>query len=232
MNRFNGVLKLHTVSPDSKFGWMGLPWLILFSSFLINLILSMLLNKDKGLYTGGLSSIFIYMFIAGIIGVNRTFPFALGFSIRRTDYFLGTSVVFCLVSLLDAVLLYLLSFIEFNLTDNWGTQLHFFHLPYISDGNALEQVGVYFFGMLHLCFLAFVITALYRRVGMLGLYIASGIIFAPFSILTILATYYNWWGDIFNWLGQFSAFGIVLLLCPLTALYALASYGLLRKATV
>lgn len=232
MNRFNGVLKLHIASPDSKFGWIGLPWLIVLSSLLINVIIGISIGGKTAIYTGGLSSIFIYMFIAVIPAVNSTFPFALGFSIRRTDYFLGTTLIFCLLSLLNAVVIFLLSFIEANLINNWGTQLYFFSLPYLTEGNALQQLAFYFLVMLHMLFTGFFITAIYRRFRMMGLYTVGGAVFLPLSVLGFFVGYFNWWGDVFNWLGNQSAFGLSLYVTPLTALYALFTYLMLRKATV
>lgn len=232
MNRFNGVLKLHVVGSYSKFNWFILPWLIVLSSFTINLIISTSLNSGEDLYTGGVVSIFVYMLVAVMVAVNTTFPFALGFNIRRTDYFLGTSLVIGLICLGDAALLWLLSIIENNLTDFWGARLHFFHLPYVNDGNLAFQFAVYFLAMLHFCFLAFVVISVFRRFGTFGLYSIFGAVGAVFSILTLLATQLNWWGEIFNWLGQQSAFGLCLWLAPLTILYALGSYWLLRRSTV
>ncbi len=38
-----------------------------------------------------------------------------------------------------AILLGLLSFIEANVIENWGIGLHFFHLPFFSDGSPLRR---------------------------------------------------------------------------------------------
>ena len=232
VNRFYGVLKLHIASPDSKARWVGFPWGILFTSFLVNIIISVMLGGNKAIYTGGLSSIFIYMLIGCIVGVNSTFPFALGLCIRRKDYFLGTALVLFLLSLGDAIFLCLFSFIESDLTDNWWSQLHFLNLPFISEGGWFAQFTIYFLMMLHFCFLGFAIASLNRRFGSAGVYGFSGLILLPGSIVGILANYYNWWEAIFNWLGQQGALGITLWLIPLTVLYAFLSYGLLRKATI
>lgn len=232
MNRFNGVMKLHIIGGYSRLNWFILPWLIVLSSFAINIVISGFLNNGKDLYTGGVVSIFFYMLVAVIVAVNATFPFALGFNIRRTDYFLGTSLVISLITLFDALLLWLLSIIEYYLTDNWWSGLHFFHLPYVNDGNLAEQFGVYLLVMLHVCFLAFMVISVFRRFGAPGMYTFFGIAGGVFSILTLVATQLNWWGYIFSWLGQQSAFGLALWLTPFTLIYALISYLLLRRSTV
>jgi hypothetical protein len=232
VNRFNGVLKLHTASPDSKVGWVAFPWAILLSSFLINVLISVIVGGKVAIYTGGLSSIYIYMLIACIIGVNSTFPFALGLCIRRTDYFLGTSLVFLVLSLGNAVLLCLFSFIESDLTNNWWTQLHFFNLPFISEGGLIIQFFILFLAMLHLCFLGFGLSSIHRRFGILGVYGFSGILFLPITVIGFLASYFGWWDNIFGWIGEQGSLGVVLWLTPLTLLYAILSYWLLRKATI
>jgi hypothetical protein len=232
VNRFNGVLKLHTISPDSKFGWVGLPWLILFSSFLINVFISAVTGGKVAIYTGGLASIFIWMLIVCTAAVNSTFPFALGLCIRRTDYFLGTALILFVLSLANAIVLCLFSFIETNLTDNWWTQLHFFSLPFLSENGLIGQFAISFLTMLHLCFLGFVFASIYRRYRMTGIYAFSAVIFLPGTVLGFLANYYNWWETIFNWIGQQGALGFMLWLSPLTLIYALVSHWMLHKATV
>ena len=47
-----------------------------------------------------------------------------------------------------------------------------------------------------------------------------------------MSTYWLWWGAIFGWLAQQTAVALGLWLVPLIAICALASYALLRKATV
>ena len=84
MNRISGVLKLHS---RDKWSWIYIPAIILFSSFVVNLTVSYLFMNQEDMYTGGLTSIVIYLFVAGIIVVGKTFPFAIGMSIRRNRLF-------------------------------------------------------------------------------------------------------------------------------------------------
>ena len=48
----------------------------------------------------------------------------------------------------------------------------------------------------------------------------------------LLSTYWHWWGTISGWLVQQTAAALGLWLVPVMAIFALASYALLRKATV
>jgi hypothetical protein len=47
-----------------------------------------------------------------------------------------------------------------------------------------------------------------------------------------MSTYWYWWGAILGWLAQQNAAVLGLWLVPLIGGFALASYALLRKATV
>ena len=59
------------------------------------------------------------------------------------------------VSAAWAILLWVLSLIEGYLVPNWGVDLHFFHLPYLSNGSPVAQLWVFFVVMLLMFFLGF-----------------------------------------------------------------------------
>ena len=227
MNAMTGVLKMHY---RDKWLWLITPWIILFSSFLVNIVIAFFLNKP--MYTGGLVSIFIYMMVTGIIILIQSFPFALGLSIRRTDYFFGTSLMAIIISAAFALLLFLLSITESKLTGGWGLQLHYFHLPYLNDGTVIEQLLMYFMLMVHMFYLGFIISSIFRRFGRNGLFVFAAAMFIIYSVCGLLLTYNQWWGNLFAWFSGHTAFELALWSIPLTALYALLSYLLLRRSTV
>jgi hypothetical protein len=229
MNRITSVIKIHS---RNKFTWFFLPWIILLSSFVINLFISFLIGGKTAIYTGGLASIYIYMLVAGIFTLRDSFPFALGFSIRRTDYFLGTVGMVVAVSAVTAILLLLLSFTESELIRGWGLELHFFHLPYVNDGPLIGQLWIFFVVMVHMYLLGFAIASVYQRFGRTGMYVFFIAAFLLVSVCTYVFTYFNWWRDIFRWLSHYSASELASWLVLAIAAYALVSYALLRKATV
>ncbi len=226
MNRIQAVLKMHF---RDKWSWFHLPWLILFSSFAVNLIISFFV-KDP-VYTGGLSSIYVYMFVAGILSLAQTFPFALSFSLRRTDFFLGTAVMILAAGAVMAFLLLLLSIIE-NSLGGWGTDLHFFHLPYLNDGTVIEQFLIYFIVMLYVYSFGFVICSVFRRFGGKGMFVLFISLIVIFTVLGFVANQNQWWGPIFRWISGQTAFELSLWMVPAVAVYGLLSYLMLRKATV
>jgi hypothetical protein len=229
MNSVASVVSMHTTDKNS---WFYTPLMVLGASFGINVIIAGLLGGTTAIYTGGLLSIYVYMLVGGAIVVTRSFPFAIGFSVRRKDYFWGTVTMAVTISAIWAVLISLLSLVEGSLIRNWGVNLHFFHLPYWSDSSIFAQFGLFFVEMLLMFFLGFAPASVYQRFGRSGMYIVSGVVLGCFSILSLLSTYWNWWGPIFAWLGQQTPVELTGWMALVAALCALASYGLLRKATV
>ncbi|MGE8203685.1 hypothetical protein ACQKP0_03910 [Heyndrickxia sp. NPDC080065] len=227
MNRLSPVMKMHM---KSKFSWLLLPWAILLFSFGINLLIVVLVDDNKGFYTGGLASIFIYMFIIGIGIIAHTFPFALGLSVRRKDYFLGTITVFMVVSAVSAVVISVFSLLE-NLTSGWGHDLHFFSLLNAFNDNVFWQLWIFFILLSHMFLCGFIISSLYRRFGRNGMYLFFTILVLLFTVLSFACTYFQWWIPIFKWVSHnpnLLSLGIILV----SVVYTLLSYLFLRRATV
>ncbi|MFD2443251.1 hypothetical protein ACFSO7_04560 [Bacillus sp. CGMCC 1.16607] len=225
---FQGVLRMYL---RDKWAWFLIPNIILFSVFLLNLIVSLLISSDEKMYTGGVSYIFFYMLVMGIIVVTQTFPYAIGMSIRRTDYFLGTVVMGVAINILFGIMLVILSVIE-NATNGWGGKVHFFHFPYLNDGSLLEQLTTYVILLINLFFIGLLISSTSRRFGAKGLLIAIISILLVLSVVALLVTYNGVWMDIFQWFAKFTAVQIAYWLILPTLLYMLLTFVLLRRATV
>lgn len=105
MNAIRTVVKMYT---RGKLIWFFLPWMGLLIQFFVSQIVILLVllfgGGETPVYPGGFIAICVIMFVVGLVGLNDTFPFALGWSCRRTDYFLGTTVIAVAVSGLTAVL--------------------------------------------------------------------------------------------------------------------------------
>lgn len=228
MSRISSVTKMHI---RDRFSWFYLPWIILLSSFAVNLIVGLLLNSNENMYTGGIVSIYIYILVIGMTVLSQTFPLALGLSIRRADYFWGTAAAIGIVSAFIAILLQVFAIAE-RLTDQWGLKLYFFNLPYLSDGSILTQLGISFIISVHCFFFGFMITCIHRRFGVKGLFAFLISLFLLSSIGVLLCTYYHWWGDVYLSIIQYSALELALWTLPFSVMYAWLSYVWLRKSTV
>lgn len=226
MTAINTIIKMHARDKNS---WYSLPWFILFSSFVVNLIISYYVLDT--IYTGGLSSIYIYYFVAGIIVAAQNFPFALGFSIRRKDFFLGTMGHMLICSAINSIILIALGLVE-EQTNAWGSELYFFNIPYLSDGGLGAQLCNNFMLFMFLFISGFLINCIYRRSGRNGMFILFLGITIIFTIFSATAKHFNWWVSIGEWFSSQTALGLSLWLFPVTVIFAGLSYVLLRKATV
>ncbi len=255
MNRIASVMVMHA---RDRVTWFFIPLGILGTAFAICLFIAVFLvgMAVGGTYTGALSAFFFVMLVTGIGTITGTFPFAVGFGIRRRDYFLGTLSMAVAVSVAWAILLGLFSLVEASVIPNWGINLHFFHLPFFSDGSPLrqfcwtsscspqsdpnyfsgssplQQFWVYFVLLLFLSVLGLLVGSIYLRLGRIGIYAFSGAVLLFLSGFLLVSSDRNWWGAIFSWFARQTAAGLGWWLVPLIALFALASYALLRKASV
>lgn len=230
MNTIRTVIRMYT---RGNAIWFFLPWIVLVLQFLVALIVIRVVLLFAGgrapFYPGGLLTICVIMLIGGILNLTDTFPFALGFGVRRTDYVLGTTVMALAISALTAVL-WLLGSLGEHVTGGWNIDLHYFHLPYFNDGSFIEQFWVYFAVLANIYFLGFVTGSISQRFGRIGTVIFLLTTVLLLSLLSLVLTYVRWWGAFFAWVSQFTAYELTLGLLPLTALYLLASYLLLRRA--
>jgi len=228
MNRISTVMKIHA---KDKMMWFIVPWcFVLLPSFLINLLIGLIFRPENGIITGGLSSIFVMMMAVGMYTLTKSFPFALGLSIRRTDFFLGTVMMVAAVCLGISVVLSTLSFVEGDW--GWGVELHFFNLPYLSDGSLAEQSWTLFATAFHMTFFGFFIIAIFRRFGRTGLFVFFPVILLAGSVIGFLCTYFGWWTDIINWLTVHSAAQLGSWLFVVAVIYVLLSFLMIRKSTV
>jgi len=233
MNRTIGVFKMHA---RDKWSWIWIPWIICLSSFLINVLIGYILSfqqQSEEFYTGGLFSMVVYVFVLGILTPPQTFLYALGMGVRRTDYFLGTAMMALLFSVGSSILLLLLSWMEAG-TNHWGLGLHFFKLPFLSEGMVLAQGLTFMVLLLSVYFDGLLIASVYRKFGRLGSLLFFGVLLLIFLIAPLWITYLEGWDDIGRWLvDNFRSMNDVTpWLLVKTLIFALASYWLLLRATV
>ncbi|WP_379137142.1 hypothetical protein [Paenibacillus sp. sgz500958] len=228
MNRIAGVMRTQL---QDRLGWIFLPWIIMLSSFAINWILGYTMQEEQ-FYTGGLASIYVYMLVLGVMSVIQSFPFVIGFGVRRKDYFWGTLATITSMSAVFAVLLWVLGYVESELTGGWGAHVHFFHLPYIGDGSAIAQIWVSFSLLIHFFFLGFIISCIHRRFGRAGTFTLLTAIPLILTVTLVLINYYKLWSDLGDWFSGVNSVELATGLFGLSLIYSLLSYLLLRRSTV
>lgn len=228
MNRIATVIKMHS---KDRVIWVYMSCFLILFPFLINVVIGSLLNLEEGYTSGGVASIFIYLLLLGVAVVTQTFPFAFGLGIRRTDYFIGTILMFALSGIVVATILLLLSLSESYITGQLHVNFNYFHLPYINDGNLYEQWWTYFATAANFTTTGFVISMIYRRFGRMGMFIFFPVILAITTIFSYLCTYFGWWSSIWIGLSSQSAAQLATWLFSLAIIYSILTFLMIRRTT-
>ncbi len=179
---------------------------------------------------GGVTWILVYMMVVAIQTMSASFRFALGMSVTRRDFYLGSCLYFVMLSIAYATALTALGWVE-RLTDGWGLNGHFF-APYGSD-SLPPWTHAYAFLVLLLMF--FFIGAASAAVWMR--WKVNGLLAELFGIVLVLVGLAWWitaahaWGTIGGFFTDNSVFVLLSWTLPVTVLSALVGYGLLRRAT-
>src|SRR3954453_11721278 len=153
MNRILGAARMHLAHPLLS---LGIPWLIVGTSFAINLAIwgvAGVGDETNGdAVTGGLASLYVTVAVIFIQAVTQMFPFAMGLSLSRRDFYLGTALTAVVQAIGYGLALTVLTAIE-HATDGWGVGLHFWAPGIIDVGNPVLQFVVFSVPMLALAFL-------------------------------------------------------------------------------
>src|SRR5690606_2970444 len=238
LQRVLNVTRLHLTN---KFPMMVLPLMILGFIFLVNLAIWWLIfsaigtedaaDASQGMQFSGASTfIFVYMMVVAVQAVNLTFPFALGYSVTRRDFYLGTSVMFVLLSGYYAAIMTIMAMIE-RATDGWGFGGAMFDVIYFGAENPLQQFLLFLLLFLFFFFIGAATASVYVRWRANGMYV----FFAALTILVVglvaLTTFTENWPLVGEWFVANGAMGVALWSLVPTALAAVTGFVLLRKAT-
>jgi hypothetical protein len=238
LQRILNVTRLHLTN---KFPMMVLPLLILGFIFLVNLTIWWLIfsaigtddaaDASQGMQFSGASTfIFVYMMVVAVQAVNLTFPFALGYSVTRRDFYLGSSLMFVLLSGYYAAIMTIMATLE-RATNGWGFGGAMFDVVYFNADNPLQQFVLFLLVFLFFFFVGAATSSVYVRWRANGMYV----FFAALTILVVgliaLTTFTESWPRVGEWFVANGAMGVALWTLVPTALSAITGFVLLRKAT-
>lgn len=238
MTHIWNVTRLHLVN---RFTYLWLPWIILGSAFAITLSIWAIIRSmgvtdgvdgtsSTPQVSGALLSILTYLLVASVMAINFTFPFALGFSVTRRDFYAGTALTFVLISAVNTVPLTLLAAVE-QATNGWGLNGLLFTAPWMGGGNAAEHFLGFFALQLLFCFVGAAIATIYMRWrinGMVIFWIAGGVLLVGAFALVV---YTNSWAAIGSWFLATGTTGAAAWSLLVTAFAGLAGFAVLRTAT-
>ena len=205
-------------------------WSILIASHLFLFILfSTIARVDGQVNSAGLSPMYIYMFVLGIVGLRESLPYALGMSVRRKDYFLGVKTAALCVAAGFALFASLMAIVEAAIVGASGIEnVRFFNAPWFERIGFLGELAAHFVFLIFSFALGFFFSLLQKRFGAISLYLLGALLIVAMYGLHLLDA----WPSIFRWLFELdSVLTIAVWLVPAAAVVAAASYGLIRRAT-
>ena len=186
-------------------------------------------TDQEGGVNGGASWVLIYMMVMMVQAMNRTFRFALGMSLTRREYYLGTVAYFLTLAVGYASAFTALAAIE-RATDGWGLTLQFF-APMPLNTESLAAIWITWVALFAL-FMAIgaAVATIYVRwaaTGLVTFFIALaaviiGVIWV--MVATSAGTHFV------DWATRTTMATAALWSLPLSALWLAAGYVNLRRA--
>jgi hypothetical protein len=215
-------------------GWpyvLPFPWGILALSFAINLAIFGAVEEAQEAWTGGLASLYGVQVFAYVQLFSRGFPFALGMSVTRRAYYLGTWLYVVLQALVYGAVLLGLRLLE-EATGGWGVSLEFFSLSFVRADDVALQYAVFVVPFLLVAGLAGCIGLVVTRWSYNGVFaLVAGAVLVP-GVLAFLVDRFGWWREIGDWFaGQSPAALFAGWPLPIVAVLALLGYATIRRAT-
>ena len=228
--RYLASARIHLVNLPLS---LGMPWLILGSAFVVNLIIFSMIPTDGvgDRTTGGIMSIYIFTLIARVVSMTQSFPFALGLSVTRRDFFAGLSLVIVVESAAQGLVLTVLRAIE-SASNGWGIDMTFFGVLFLVQDNWFLQWVLYTVPFLLLSYLAVLFGTVYKRFGQLGMWVVIVGSVLVGGAAAILLTWSQSWGVVGRFFSEtapltlFAGYPAIL-----AVLFAGVAWLLLRRAT-
>jgi hypothetical protein len=230
MKTLISIARYHLVD---RMTYLVLPWGAMMFSFLVNLVIATeVAPVPNGYYTGGVVTLYCFLFVCGVLSMTRSLSFGLMLGVSRRAYYLGTALLVLVLGVVYGLGLTALQAIE-RATGGWGLGVNFFRVPWILDGPWYET-WLTAFVLLVLFFLYGMWYGLvYRRWSLPGLaaFLAAQVL-AGLVVAVVVTLTDNW-----NAFGKFfgTTLTLPLLLAVLAAAAALLGLGgftTLRRAAI
>ncbi|RBY77581.1 hypothetical protein DQ238_14285 [Geodermatophilus sp. TF02-6] len=221
--------RLHLVNPLQV---LGIPWGIVALSFGVNLVIWALTDvgsQPTGGFTAGVVSLYITVTVIFALAVTQLLPFAMGISLSRRTFYLGTALVAVAQSLWYGVLLSVLTAIE-DATGGWGVGLDYFAPAGLDVDNAALQIPVSGAPMLAFAFAGVGMGVIAKRWGPAGIWYGITGAIVVFGGLAILFTWRRAWDDLGRWLTEQSVPAVAVVLPVVVAgVFAVVAWVGLRR---
>jgi hypothetical protein len=168
MARVLSAARLHFTRP-----WvmLGIPWLIVLSSFALNAVLwgTTPVSESDGAGTGGLIALNVTVLIVYVQAVTQLLPFGMGMGLSRRAFYLGTAFAAVVQAAGYAVLLTVLGVVE-SATGGFGLALYFWRPSAILVDNLALQFAVYALPLVACAVIGTGLGIMLKRWGQASLY--------------------------------------------------------------
>ncbi|GGG07446.1 hypothetical protein GCM10007304_21850 [Rhodococcoides trifolii] len=224
------VARMHSVAWPLA---VGAPAAILFVAFAIGWVLFFAIpNPDsRTQFTGGVTSVFFFGIGFYVQAMTQTFPFALGLSVTRREFFTATALAGLVQSVVFGTVIYLLSLLE-TATSGWGVHMRMFGiLDYVTTSPVTRL-----FALIALFFLVssigLLIGTMYLRWKLIGLMTLSAAAVVVIGGAVVLILWRQWWFTVGDAIADTPRFvTMVVLPAVLAAVSLLGGWAVLRRTT-
>lgn len=229
-SRIGAMLRLHTIAWPLLVAW---PVGILTASFVISWTIYFLVGAEDGEgFTGGLGALLGFVIAFYVQALTQSFPFALGLSVTRREFYGATLLMAVGQSATFAVVLQALSVIE-AATGGWGVHMRMFGIARYLTDNPVLQVLTLLAALLLTVGVSILIGAIYQRWRTSGLLTAGVAALGAAGLAVVVITWARWWPAIGSWFVD-TPRAVTMVVLPLalaTAAFA-GGWAALRRATV
>ena len=235
--RIWNVLRLHLVNRQT---YIGIPWIIIAGAWAVSMAIALIINltagADAAKATAGMSyswaviSPLWYMCAVAVLAIAQSFPFALGFGVTRHDFYLGTSLLFVLSSVANAIALSVLVEVE-EWTSGWGIGAVMFRALFFEPGAFFANVFLFSVIQLGIFFIGACIATIYMRWRVMGMLVFwLGLVAVILGAIAWISLTFSW-PLVGGWLSAQGVVGTFAWLLIPVALAAFFGYFILRRAT-
>lgn len=228
------TVRLHSVTPSVFF---GIPWIILGGAWAVTMIVAIILrgagvpdDVDGFRYSWAVLSPQWYLVVVGVQAIAYTCSFALGFGATRRDFWLGTGLMFVLVSIEMAAAIATLVQVE-KATDGWWIGAGMFDALWYGQQGWLVDFYTTFALQLLVLFIGASVTTVYLRWRMRGMLILFSSAAALVLFLVAGFTFTESWTAVFDWFASIGIVGIFTVLLAKALGWAVVGYFVIRRAT-
>jgi hypothetical protein len=200
MNRVLAAARLHLIHPLVI---LGVPWLVVATSFAINLGVWGLtpVSQEPAAFTGGVASLYVTVLVVYVQAVTQMLPFAMGLGLSRRTFYLGTALVAGGQAVAYGIAITVLDAIE-AATGGWGVDLNFWAPAGADVSSPLAQIVVSGTPMLAFSAVGVAIGIVWKRWGSAGIWTLTIGSIAVVGGLVVLITWRDAWRDIGAWLSD------------------------------